>query len=92
MSINARFEHLDSGQRNEIYHAVHGAGPGYGNSDNCFLLLSAPERRTMVRRMARRFGVKQATVEAVYAYLHIKNGPRRRQQRIATAAIEGRLL
>ena len=26
MSINARFEHLDTGQRNRIFHAMHG-GP-----------------------------------------------------------------
>jgi len=79
MSINARFEHLDSGQRNEIYHAVHGAGDTFGGSDNIYLLLRQPERKTMVRRMARRYGVKQWTIERVYIHLHEARASRRRR-------------
>lgn len=78
MSINARFEHLDSGQRNEIYHAVRNAGSTFGDSDNVFLLLGVPERKKMVRRLAIRFGVKQATIRDVYRHVHYLSHRRRR--------------
>jgi|JI10StandDraft_1071094.scaffolds.fasta_scaffold221088_3 hypothetical protein len=91
MSINARFEHLDTGQRNHIYHAVRGAGSLLREGhDDARLLLRVSERRRMVRRMARRFGVKQATVEAVYIHLHERNRTRRREQQLIADAVRGR--
>lgn len=69
MSINARFEHLDGGQRNEIFHAVHEAGRKYGGTDNTFLLLNDPGRKKVIRRMAIRFGVRENTIRDVYRHV-----------------------
>lgn len=69
MSINASFQHLDTGQRNEIFHAVHNAGNRFADTGTWSSLRRQEERQKMARKLAIRYGVKIATIELVYTYV-----------------------